>query len=196
MKRKKKKMSLVLVFLLICIALLIGVLLYAKSIEENDAEERVVGEVSEEITEGETGEVTEKASEEELDESVIEEHLHGFSLPTDLNISDVEYELVGDILEIRFTYENYTKLIARIAESDTYEDISGADYPWTFEADDLTLLDRPTHTTSYFAETESVMLITWYEEGKGVNVSLEAQGQDLNGFDIFAVAERMLPSYE
>lgn len=127
------------------------------------------------------------------DERIIKEYLHGLTLPTDMDISNVEYYLCGDTLEIHFKYGEYTSLIARIAEADSYKDISDADYPWTFETDELTVLDCPTHTTSYFSDTESVMLITWFEAAQGVNVSLEAMGQNLDGFDIFTVAERMLP---
>lgn len=133
------------------------------------------------------------AMQEITDENVINEYLHGFTLPSDMNISNVKYYLNNDILELHFMYEDYTFLIARIVKADSYADISGADYPWTFETDELTLMDRPTHTTSYFSDTESIMLITWFEESKGVNVSLEAMGKDLDGFDIFTVAERMLP---
>lgn len=94
---------------------------------------------------------------------------------------------------IHFVYEDHTYLIAKIAEADSYEDILGADYPWTFETDELSLLDRPTHSTFYFTDTESIMLITCFKSNKGVNVSLEAMGRDLDGFDIYAVAERILP---
>ncbi len=141
-----------------------------------------------------TTENADSAMQEITDESVIKEYLHGFTLPAGMNISNVKYYLTGDTLELHFMYEDYTFMIARIAKAASYADISGASYPWTFETDELTVSDRPTHTTSYFSDTESVMLITWYEESKGVNVSLEAMGKDLNGFDIFTVAERMLPN--
>ncbi|MDO5155955.1 MAG: M56 family metallopeptidase [Eubacteriales bacterium] len=192
MNYKKPRIGITILSILICIFAGVGLSSNAKTTkaDHNVIAENTENTIVQETTDNNT---TTDSLQEITDEQVINEHLHDFCVPTDMNISDIKYYLYDNTLEIHFVYEDHTYLIAKIAEATSYEDISDANYPWTFETDELSLLDRPTHTTSYFSDTESVMLLTWFEANKGVNVSLEAMGQDLDGFDLFTVAERMLP---
>lgn len=191
MNYKKPGIGIIILSVLICTIAGVGLSSNAKTNADHDAiAENTENTIDQEPTN--TNENTDTLQELK-DEQVINEYLHGFCVPTDMNISNIKYYLFNNTLEIHFVYDNNVFLVARIAEGDSYKDISDEKYPWTSETDELTLKDRPTHTVSYFSDKESIMLITWFEANKGVNVSLEARGQDLNGFDLFAVAERMLP---
>ena len=81
--------------------------------------------------------------------------------------------------------------------NDRTADISGMYYEWTVR-EESTLRDRaggtqPCNTFRYVGENEYADLCTWYDEQAGLSHSLGVTAKDLEGFDLLAVADAMLP---
>ena len=120
----------------------------------------------------------------------IKTYSHGLVLPE--GVTEATYYLYnGDLFEIRFE-KNGVSYAARTAESESYEDISGMNYEWTIQEDDLANLGVQGSTKRYIGEEETVDVVSWYDQGSGVNYSLSAVAPDLDGFDITAIVRQMI----
>jgi hypothetical protein len=97
---------------------------------------------------------------------------------------DLQFDLDGRIFDAR----------AQIT-GDDYLDLSGLYYEWTVE-DEVTLANwgggnMKGNMYRNINETGYVDLITWYDVEIGISYSLSVVAEDLDGFDIQAVAEQM-----
>ena len=97
---------------------------------------------------------------------------------------DLQFELDGNIFDAR----------AQVT-GDDYLDLSGLYYEWTAE-DEVTLANwgggnMKGNTYRNINDTGYVDLITWYDVEIGISYSLSVAAEDLDGFDIQAVAEQM-----
>ncbi len=109
--------------------------------------------------------------------------------PTEANgednpLVDLQFELDGNIFDAR----------AQVT-GDDYLDLSGLYYEWTAE-DEVTLANwgggnMKGNTYRNINDTGYVDLITWYDVEIGISYSLSVAAEDLDGFDIQAVAEQM-----
>ena len=72
---------------------------------------------------------------------------------------------------------------------------SGLYYTWTFERDEPLKNwadgNLTAHMSRHVGENECVDLCTWYDAEAGVSYSLSVAAEDLDGFDLLAVAEAM-----
>lgn len=125
------------------------------------------------------------------DAALIETYSHGLVLPK--GVTEAKYYLYdGDLFEICFE-KNGVSYTARTAEADSYEDISGIQYEWTAEEDDaLAHWGLQGSAKRYIGEEETVDVVSWYDQGSGVNYSLSAVAPDLDGFDITAIVGQMI----
>lgn len=100
---------------------------------------------------------------------------------------------VGPMIQADFRYAGYdytARAQQGVAET---EDISGAYYDWDYE-DDAVLTnwgDLPAKVKSHKGSDEDVALITWYDASIKTSYCLEVAGEDLDGYDIQAIAEMM-----
>ena len=101
----------------------------------------------------------------------------------------------GPLIQLDFVLDgmSYTARAQQGAAEDA--DIAGLYYEWTAGPDDDTLVNRgggkvPARTYRAIGETETVDLVTWYDAG--VSYALTTAAADLDGFDIVAIADRML----
>lgn len=97
---------------------------------------------------------------------------------------DLQFDLNGRIFDAR----------AQIT-GDDYLDLSGLYYEWTVE-DEVTLANwgggnMKGNMYRNINETGYVDLITWYDVEIGISYSLSVAAEDLDGFDIQAIAEQM-----
>ena len=109
--------------------------------------------------------------------------------PTEANgednpLVDLQFELDGNIFDAR----------AQVT-GDDYLDLSGLYYEWTAE-DEVTLANwgggnMKGNTYRNINDTGYVDLITWYDVEIGISYSLSVAAEDLDGFDIQAIAEQM-----
>ncbi|MCR5420487.1 MAG: hypothetical protein K6E98_05750 [Lachnospiraceae bacterium] len=160
-----------------------------------DKEEVVVwGNETENKAEGKTG--TQLANPwRECDKDEIGEVLDAyFIIPEEA--TDVRYSLMEEdkLAQADFTLDglNYT---ARMKRADEFSDISGCNYEWDVE-DEGDFLGSPSVSKRYNGEKESVDLLLWMDESEGLMFSLSTSDEDLDGFDIEAVAQQMYqPSY-
>ena len=99
------------------------------------------------------------------------------------------------MVQLVFEQDN-TEFTARAQVGPEGEDISGMYFEWTSE-DEVTLSnwgDGNMKAKLYsYTEDDAVkdMLITWFDVEVGINYSLGAIGDDLNGLDLQAVADQM-----
>ena len=97
------------------------------------------------------------------------------------------------LLQFEFDlYQNrFTARQQQTNQPDT--DLSGMYYTWTAQ-DNITLCNGLTGSMyRYIGENEYVDLCTWYDEASGMSYSLSVTAEDLDGFDLQAVAEALLP---
>ena len=112
-----------------------------------------------------------------------------------MNASDFP-EMPGALVQLDFDLDG-NHFTAR--EQQTYDreyDLSGMYYTWTAE-DTSTLKDGngqtiPCQTYRYFGDEETADLCTWYDEESGISYSISVTAEDLDGFDIQAVAEALI----
>lgn len=96
-------------------------------------------------------------------------------------------DVMGDL---RFTAEG-VRYCYRIAPAAEFTDISGLYYDWTIEDEDsVSYCDAATKRV--ITEDEGTIdLVLWFDVVPGVMYSLSAQADDLDGFDILAMAEEL-----
>ena len=115
-------------------------------------------------------------------------------LPDDAQNIVARQNSTVDLYEILFDYNdlNYTY---RIKKSAGDEDISGLYYDWTISSDESI---KGFEGKSYRAITdeETVDLVTWVDEENDITYSLSTSAADLDGFDIIAIAEKLINSGE
>ena len=93
------------------------------------------------------------------------------------------YEVVFDYDGLLYTY--------RLKKTNAREDISGLFYTWTASVD--TTVDGCQGTDSRaISADETVDLLLWYNESEGITHSLCTSAKDLDGFDIVAIAEKLV----
>ncbi len=111
-----------------------------------------------------------------------------FTIPD--GMKDVRYAIINNNLgEISFAEDN-VKYTLRLQKSDSLIDISGLYYTWT--ADEKDKLGSYEATFSrYIGQGETVDRFAWYNTEFKTTYCLIAQGADLDGFDIKAIAEQV-----
>ena len=71
----------------------------------------------------------------------------------------------------------------------------GMYYEWTYtDEGNLTTWGLPCSTCRFVGENEYADLCEWFDPASGVSYSLSVVAEDLDGFDILAVAEAMAPA--
>ena len=76
---------------------------------------------------------------------------------------------------------------------DAEADLSGMYYDWTYQSDESlkNWADALCHTFRYIGEEGYADLCTWYDEENAVSYSLSVTAEDLDGFDLLAIAEAL-----
>ena len=94
------------------------------------------------------------------------------------------YEIIFDYYGMKYNY--------RLKRTDSLEDISGLYYDWTVSLEEKL---RGHDAVSYrsISDNETVDLVIWYDENDLVSHSLSVSAQDLDGYDLSAVAMMMMP---
>lgn len=95
------------------------------------------------------------------------------------------YEIDFDYNGLRYTY--------RLKKTDALEDISGLYYDWTVQQEEA-IQGFPGMSSRMLGEQETVDLVSWYETGFGVTHSLSTAAADLDGFDILAITQMLIPA--
>ena len=101
----------------------------------------------------------------------------------------------GPLVDLQFTLDGNIFDARAQVTGDDYLDLSGLYYDWTVE-DDVTLANwgfgnMQGKTFRNINDSGMVDLITWYDVEIGISYSLSVVAEDLDGFDIQAVAEQM-----
>lgn len=119
----------------------------------------------------------------------------------DIKWSVMESEEIKEpMVQLEFE-SNDTDFTARAQVGGNEEDISGMYVKWT-ATEDVTLSNwgdgnMPAKIYSYTGDGEDDnMLITWFDVEIGINYSLSATGDDLNGLDLQAVADQIYADRE
>ncbi len=116
----------------------------------------------------------------------------GFYFGVPANAKDLQYFLIRDeIGEMRFTC-NGAKMTARIASAVEFTDISGiyTNFDPALE-EDVEIGGIAGKLQQGKLDDKTVELCQWYDVVPGVMYSLSAEGADLDGFDITAVADEV-----
>ena len=103
----------------------------------------------------------------------------------------------GALVQLSFELNGLSFTAREQRNEDENADLSGMYYSWTAQ-EESTLRDRaggstPCKTYRYLGEMETADLCTWYDAEAGVSYSLGVTAKDLDGFDLRAVADAMLP---
>lgn len=111
-----------------------------------------------------------------------------------LNGSGGSEGVPGMLVELRFDlHDNHFTLREQVTQDET-ADLSGLDYPWTIQDDDTLNGSIPCRTARYIGDEGYVDLCTWYDSASGVSYALWVAAEDLDGFDLLAVAEAVVPA--
>lgn len=105
----------------------------------------------------------------------------------------MEEEGEAPLVEVIFELDGLTFTAREQRVSDPEADISGMWYEWTDRRED-TLSgwdDLPCRVSRWLGEGEAADLCAWYDGETGVSYTLSVYGEDLDGFDILAVADAM-----
>ncbi|MCR4740869.1 MAG: hypothetical protein K5886_11510 [Lachnospiraceae bacterium] len=111
-------------------------------------------------------------------------------------MKDVE-EGYGPMLQLNFEMPEYkdVRFVARAQKTGKEEDISGAYYEWNTSDEGISSKlggkDIPVKSYRYKDDMEMADLISWYDKDTGISCCLLATAEDLDGFDIQAIAEAM-----
>lgn len=100
----------------------------------------------------------------------------------------------GPMVQVEFDlYGNHFTAREQVT-GDTETDLSGMYYDWTVKEDGTMnswFEGMTCHVSRYIGDNEYADLCTWYDVEVGISYSLSVVAQDLDGFDIQAVAESM-----
>ena len=98
--------------------------------------------------------------------------------------------------EMRFTL-NGMAFTARLKPAAEFEDISGLYYEWETVSEDITVMGREAWEARATDEDMTVDLCLWFDAAPGLMYSLSTSAEDLDGFDLIAIAEQVfLPMQE
>ncbi|MCR4657003.1 MAG: hypothetical protein K5770_12350 [Lachnospiraceae bacterium] len=144
----------------------------------------------EEVTE--TTETTEVANPWRDDVSVEEvADLIGAQFIVPDGAENVSYRIMESdkLAEMDFELDGLS-FCARMKPAEEFEDISGLFYTWDVE-EDQDIYDTPGQIRRAVTEEETVDSCLWYDEVLGMMFSVSTSAEDLDGFDIVAVAQAM-----
>lgn len=114
--------------------------------------------------------------------------------------SDVdEADVRGALVQVAFDLNGMHFTAREQVTGDTEVDTSGMYYQWTTQDVDSMSSWFEGMTCKLFrfvGDGESVDLCTWYDIETGVSYSLSTTAADLDGFDIVAIANAMVPTPE
>ncbi|WP_031555151.1 hypothetical protein [Oribacterium sp. FC2011] len=101
----------------------------------------------------------------------------------------------GPLVQLSFDLDGMSYTAREQVTGDNAEDISGMYFEWT-SAEDITLASWADGQMEgkyyrYIGEKECADVITWYDIEYGASYSLSVTAEDLDGFDLQAVAEAM-----
>lgn len=102
-------------------------------------------------------------------------------------------DVPGPIVQMTFDLDGQSYTAREQVTGDEALDISGMFYDWTV-SEDITLANWADGQMTgkyqrYIGEDESVDVCTWYDIEYGASYSLSTSAQDLDGFDLQAIAE-------
>lgn len=123
-----------------------------------------------------------------------------FAVPTgagNVQWSVMESATENPLLQLSFDWNGLSFTAREQVTDDKAADLSGMYYDWTAQ-EDSTLQDRagngiPCKTYRYIGKDDTADLCTWYDTDTGIACSLGVTAKDLDGFDLRAVAEAVLP---
>ncbi len=101
----------------------------------------------------------------------------------------------GALIQLSFDLNGNSFTAREQLTGDTQIDQSGMYYDWTVEEESVLQFwadgAMPCRTYRYIGENEFADLCTWYDAEAGISYSLSVAAEDLDGFDIEAVAGAM-----
>lgn len=103
----------------------------------------------------------------------------------------------GALVQVAFDLNGMSFVAREQVTGDTEVDNSGMNYQWTAQEEGSmsSWFEGMTCKLSRFiGEGESADLCTWYDVETGISYSLSTVAADLDGFDITAVANAMVPT--
>ncbi len=115
-----------------------------------------------------------------------------------MEVKDSESGVPGPVVELDFRMDGKDFTARAQYGAPENEDISGTYYDWDV-TDDITLANwgEGNMKGKYYRHLEdgwTVDLITWYDIEIGIAYSLVVEAEDLDGFDLQAIAEQMYDS--
>ena len=98
------------------------------------------------------------------------------------------------LVQLTFDLDGNSFTAREQATNDRDADIAGMYYDWTDEREDeLQSWGLPCKACRSVGDEGYADLCTWYDEASGTSYSLSVTAEDLDGFDILAVAEALAP---
>ena len=142
----------------------------------------------------------EEAKLQHLEEEARELYPVSFSIPEgaeNVGWSVMEAEGAAPLLQLMFDL-NDNAFTAREQKTDDGEaDIAGMYYTWTDQREEALKNWADGKLTAklsrFMGENEWADLCTWYDPETGVSYSLSVAAEDLDGFDLLALAEQLRP---
>ncbi len=112
-----------------------------------------------------------------------------------MDVKDSEEGVPGPVVELDFRMDGKDFTARAQYGAPENEDISGTYYDWDL-TDDITLANwgegnMKGKYSRHLEDGWTVDLITWYDIEIGIAYSLEVEAEDLDGFDLQAIAEQM-----
>ena len=99
----------------------------------------------------------------------------------------------GALIQLSFDlYVNHFTAREQVT-GDEEVDQSGMYYDWTYQIDETmrNWADTVCHSYRWIGETGYADLCTWYDAEAGISYSLSVTAEDLDGFDLLAIAEAL-----
>ena len=109
--------------------------------------------------------------------------------------SVMEAEDAAPLVQLTFDLNGNSFTAREQVTEDAAADISGMYYEWTAESEDaLQNWGLPCRSYRHVGDDGYADLCAWYDEASGVAYSLSVTAEDLDGFDLLAVAEALSPA--
>ncbi|MBR0376765.1 MAG: hypothetical protein IJH59_09400 [Firmicutes bacterium] len=111
------------------------------------------------------------------------------------SVMDAE-EGASPLVQLSFDLDGNSFIAREQLTEDAGADISGMYYDWTAQLDD-TLQNwggLACHSYRHVGDDGYADLCAWYDEARGVSYTLSVTAEDLEGFDLLAVAEALAPA--